>query len=135
MMLVKELIKKAFIGVLIGSTTFVFSLLVGWSKVEVDSAGLGIILIMSAVIGLISKVLDMEFGTYSLRRLVHFVLTTITCMLAYWAYPVEFLTSWKQGIVGYLVIYLLIWMGFRVWVFLDLNSINKQVKRRKQSEK
>ncbi|CUS26393.1 hypothetical protein FC70_GL001495 [Paucilactobacillus oligofermentans DSM 15707 = LMG 22743] len=135
MMLVKELIKKAFIGVLIGSTTFVFVLLVGWSKVEIDSAGLEIILIMSAVIGLISKVLDMELGTYLLRRLLHFVLTTITCMLAYWAYPVAFLTSWQQGIFGYLVIYLLILLGFRVWVFLDLNSINKQVKRRKQAKK
>ncbi|WP_119325616.1 DUF3021 domain-containing protein [Companilactobacillus musae] len=129
--MIRKLFKYAVIGLLIGSLTYLAVLTVVGSSI-VTSRNIISIWIMSIGIGWISMIFEIEWNML-LEVLIHFIITAGLVMImtiynGWWSMHL------LAGLLGFLLIYIAVWVGLYVSQLADMKRLNTQIRKRKDKK-
>lgn len=130
--MIRKFFRYIIIGLLIGSVTYLTILLIQGDS-TVTSGNILSIWLMSACIGLVSSIFELEWN-FLLEMLIHF-LVTFGLVMAMCSY-----NNWLPGLTGhawasffeFLIIYVAIWLGLYLTRLTDMKRLNAKIKERNQ---
>lgn len=126
---IKNSLLYALIGLMIGSLMSIISMISIGHPIIVAPVELAGLLVMSALIGLLSAIFNIDRLPFWFALAVHFVLVGV----------IVFLTNYLMGglfgaplplLLLYTVIYLVVWLILRLWWYLDAQRINAHIRKR-----
>ncbi|AVK63947.1 hypothetical protein C5Z26_07420 [Lactobacillus sp. CBA3606] len=135
--MLKESLKSAGIGILIGSFTFLVVIMSLSPTINITRANILSNWVMSALIGLLSMIFDSEKMPFALALVSHYggVLLLVGLTGVYnglWpifiAHPVRYLLSVT-------LIYGLVWLGLQISNRIDVRRMNERLAKRRQMKK
>ena len=130
--MLKKIFRYAMIGVLIGSLTYLVILSFMGSSV-VTARNIISVLLMSAGIGLVSSIFEIEWNML-LEIIIHFFLTLglVTMMCDYNNWLPKLSINMIFSFLMFVLIYVAIWLGLYVGQLADMKRLNKKIKLRNQ---
>ncbi|KRN99912.1 DUF3021 domain-containing protein [Companilactobacillus kimchiensis] len=132
----KKFIRYALIGILIGSLTYLVILLFFFGpSTEVTSKNILSVLLMSAGIGLVSAIFEIEWNMLA-EIAIHFILTLglVVLMCAYNNWLPSLNLHVILSFLFFVVIYGAIWLGLYFVRMTDMKRLNKQIQIRKNKK-
>ena len=129
----KTIIRHAGTGLLISALMSMLTMIfVSQSVITVSRFQLTAMLVMSALIGLLSFIFDIEKLPFYGAIPLHFVLTAIIVFGTNHLLHGLFGVPSHLGII-YIAIYIGVWFLLKIWWSLDVHRINTQIKKRNQN--
>ncbi|MCH4009423.1 DUF3021 domain-containing protein [Companilactobacillus sp.] len=129
--MLKKMCRYTLIGLLIGSLTYLILLATQGNSHMITRTNIISVLIMSALIGLVSSIFELDWNpliTRSLHLIVTFGLVTITSIFNQW-WP-NFNKNLIASFFGFLIIYILVWVGLYVADWADAKRMNQKLRTR-----
>lgn len=132
--MLKKFFRYILIGLLIGSLTYLIILAFN-SPVVVTAANIISVLLMSAGIGLVSAIFEIEWNMM-LEVVIHFLVTfgLVILMCSYNNYLPILMQHVIPSFLSFLLTYVLIWLGLYLVQLADMKRLNNQIKMRKQKK-
>lgn len=132
----RKIIRYAVIGLLIGSLTYLVILLFMGSSTVVTQKHIGSILVMSAGIGIVSMIFEYDQLNMVLEVVIHFIITLalVVLMCGYNGWLPELSVQGLLSFLGFVVIYVAIWLGLYLVQLADMKRVNRQIKLRKNKK-
>lgn len=129
----------AMIGIMVSALLTMLVPVLTWRALVITPTEIVAVLIMGLIIGELALIIDMEFVTFTIRLLIHMILTFgVVFVFDYYFKSITFLKAHPVTfVIEYIVIYALVWILVNLSTKNDINSINTQLrlKRQKQVDK
>ncbi len=129
----KTFMNYFFNGLGFGSVTYLIVLMTRFEPVAATSKNIASVLIMSGLIGTLSALFDWESLSFLQALVSHFCITLLLVigMVSYngWLFYVWYKAAFW---LGFVLIYICIWVVIEFKLMLKVNQINRVLKERKQ---
>lgn len=131
---IKELINDALYGIMIGSTIYLMTIMVGIRAIQPTPINLVGLFMMCAIIGITTELTNIEWWPYTLVIIFHFVVTAVVVG------GFNFLFNWQWlndenlvfSLVDFVVIYFIVWAGVIGYGWFTAQRINERLRARKK---
>lgn len=132
--MIKKIFRYAVIGMLIGSLTFLLILLFSGTTLVTPQSIISN-LAMSAGIGLVSMIFEIEWNML-LEIVIHFLVTLglVTAMCFYNGFISSVSVNLALSLLGFVMIYVMIWLGLYLFQLADMKRLNRQIELRKRGK-
>lgn len=135
--MLKESLKSAGIGLLIGSFTFLVVIMSLNSTVTITRANILSNWVMSALIGIISMIFDSEKIPFAWALFSHYcgVLLLVGLTGIYNGLWPIFIDHPVRHVLFVTLIYALVWLGLQISNWIDVRRMNEKLAKRRQMKK
>lgn len=134
---IRKYIRHGLLGMVISAAFTMMAALIEWHPLVITPEQIVGTFVLGIVVGEISLILELEIGSFTIRLLLHMLLTLGLVLVFDWyfksltfimAHPIEF-------VIEFLVIYLIVWQTVRLSTKNDVDMINEKLARKRQIKK
>lgn len=134
---IRKYIRHGLLGMVISAAFTMMAALIEWHPLVITPEQIVGTFALGIVVGEISLILELEIGSFTIRLLLHMLLTLGLVLVFDWyfksltfimAHPIEF-------VIEFLVIYLIVWQTVRLSTKNDVDMINEKLARKRQIKK
>ena len=118
-------------GLLIGALMSMLTMIFIGHPIQVTPGDLSAMLIMSALIGFLSMLFNIENLPFKAALPIHFILTAVIVFVTNYLRKDLFSPIFRLFII-YIVIYAGVWLLLGIWQYLDVQRINSYIKKRQK---
>lgn len=134
---IRKYIRHGLLGMVISAAFTMMAALIEWHPLVITPEQIVGTFVLGIVVGEISLILELEIGSFTIRLLLHMLLTLGLVLVFDWyfksltfimVHPIEF-------VIEFLIIYLIVWQTVRLSTKNDVDMINEKLARKRQIKK
>ena len=123
MRIAKQLLTEAVIGIMIGATVYLTTLMLHLDTINPTPRSIAGLFIMSAVIGILSSIFDLDWLSLPVAYGTHFISTFLVVLAT------NYLMGW-QFLISFIVIYAFIWIALYLSWRVTARKMTRILKKR-----
>ncbi|CAH0419141.1 DUF3021 domain-containing protein [Periweissella ghanensis] len=136
MMRIRKYMRHGLLGLVISAAFTMLGSLIEWHPLVITPEQIVGTFLLGIVVGELALILEAEIGSFTIRLLLHMVLTLGVVIVFDWyfksltfifAHPITF-------VIEFLIIYLIVWATVRLSTKNDIDLINEQLANNRQKK-
>ncbi|EKQ24346.1 DUF3021 domain-containing protein [Lacticaseibacillus paracasei] len=132
MRIAKQLLTEAVIGIMIGATIYLTTLMLHLDTINPTPRSIAGLFIMSAVIGILSSIFDLDWLSLPVAYGTHFISTFLIVLATNYLMGWQFLigSALTSFIISFIVIYAFIWIALYLSWRVTARKMTRILKKR-----
>ncbi len=132
----KHVIHDVLFGIMVGATVYFGTLALHFKLFPATAKNAAALLVTAGLIGLLSQLFEIERFSFTLLFGIHCILTVLIVLGASYLFAWEFLAgSVVRFLVIFILIYAVIWIGWRLYSLMTVQAMNVKIRERNKSRK
>lgn len=131
---IRSLIVDALYGIMIGSTIYLMTIMLGIRAIQPTPVNLVGLFMMSAIIGIMTELTNIEWWSYTIVIIFHFLVTAVVVVGFNFLFHWQWLDSENLvfSLVDFVIIYFVVWISVIGYGWFTAQRINERLRARKK---